>query len=90
MAIPMPERGPVLMMCSAGNADGHGHVADGHGWICTISRRCLEFQLPQRHAVCVCVCVLLILSGQYPGYNASAYGYSDPYGRQLSTIFRYL
>ena len=33
-----PEPG-LQTMCSAGYADGHGHIADGHGWICAICRR---------------------------------------------------
>lgn len=68
-----PRPCPASMMRSAGYASGHGHVTDGHGWLCPVCWRHLDFvrcSNPQS----------LTLAGQYPGYG-TAYGYSDPYGR---------
>ena len=29
----------------------------------------------------------VMFAGQYPGYSAAAYGYSDPYGRPPTVFF---
>ena len=41
--VPHPRFGLPSMMRSAGNADGHGHFADGHGWIWAICTRWGDF-----------------------------------------------
>ena len=41
--VPHPRFGLPSMMRSAGNADGHGHFADGHGWIWAICTRRSDF-----------------------------------------------